>query len=289
MPGPSYTLVHSTDSVSDLNTASSQTSSTTVRTPLSVSSSTTATASTTTTHSLPSLNLSTVSIETLTNIPTISIAQTDTNGTILSPDIGDQTDDQNAKKPDTAAIIGGSVGGLAFIALIAAFILLYRRLKNREKQYQMQHGSSAFLPPITGRDGHSPEPAWSMSSHAYPLEKRRPPFESANSSVYQIPDTPHQSVTPAEVTPEGSATNPRTSSDYVSNTPDTPTPNPAAVTAQAHPRSTHALIAAAAPPDMSQEQINRLAENFVSLVRGRQAEYDDLDEDARNPPPYRAD
>ncbi|CAG8587241.1 10175_t:CDS:2, partial [Acaulospora colombiana] len=281
MPGPSYTLVHSTDSAVNLNTGS-QTSTTSGRTTSSTttSSSVFTDSTTTATQSLPSLNLSTVSIETLSDIPTISIAQGNSTGN-LSPDIGDQTNDQSAKKPETAAIIGGVVGGIAFLALIVAFVLLYRRLKRREKAYQMQHGSSAFLPPPMGRNSRSTDPAWSISSQMYPMEKRRPPPDSDNNSVYQIPDTPSQSVTPAGVTPEGSATNPRSSSDYMtSNIPDTVAQNTPSPSAQPHPRSTHALIAAAAPPNMSQQQIDQLAANFVSLVRGRQADYEeDLDDD----------
>ncbi|PVG02060.1 hypothetical protein CPB86DRAFT_805099 [Serendipita vermifera] len=291
MPGPSYTLVHSTDTVDNLNTGSTQTTSTSTRTTSSSSSSTISTDSTSTaTLSLPSVNLSTVSIETLSNIPTISIPQLNSTGTDLSPNVGDQTDDHSAKKPEPAVIIGSVVGSLAFLALIIAFILLYQRLKRREKAYQMQHGSSAFLPPPMGRNSQSTEPGWSTSSEMYPMEKRRPPLESVNSSVYQIPDTPPQTVTPAAVSREDSATQPRSSSEYTtSNTPDTIAQNSASPIAPPHPRSTQALIAAAAPPDMSQQQIEQLAANFVSLVRGRQTEYEDLDDDVRQPPPYRAD
>ncbi|KAG8804873.1 hypothetical protein FRC17_005879 [Serendipita sp. 399] len=61
-------------------------------------------------------------------------------------------------------------------------------------------------------------------------------------------------------------------------------------TAQFHPRSTEALIAAAAPRNMSREQINELAANLVSLIRGRDprnegTDYED-DESLQEPPPY---
>ncbi|KAG8822982.1 hypothetical protein FRC18_010857 [Serendipita sp. 400] len=58
--------------------------------------------------------------------------------------------------------------------------------------------------------------------------------------------------------------------------------------AQLHPRSTEALIAAAAPANMSRDQIHQLTANFVSLVRGRnpQDEADYEEESVREPPPY---
>lgn len=72
---------------------------------------------------------------------------------------------------------------------------------------------------------------------------------------------------------------------------------------QHHPRSMEALIAAAAPPNMSQEQLDILAANFVSLVRGRgpQGHSEDEEDDEfglsrysgedqlRQPPPYQPD
>ncbi|KAG8813952.1 hypothetical protein FRC17_001363, partial [Serendipita sp. 399] len=63
-----------------------------------------------------------------------------------------------------------------------------------------------------------------------------------------------------------------------------------APTLRPHPRSTEALIAAAAPPNMSRDQIDQLTANFVSLVRGRHPQYEDDshedDESGQEPPPY---
>ncbi|KAG8829020.1 hypothetical protein FRC17_007196 [Serendipita sp. 399] len=63
-----------------------------------------------------------------------------------------------------------------------------------------------------------------------------------------------------------------------------------APTLRLHPRSTEALIAAAAPPNMSRDQIDQLTANFVSLVRGRHPQYEDEshedDESGQEPPPY---
>ncbi|KAG8813950.1 hypothetical protein FRC17_001361 [Serendipita sp. 399] len=63
-----------------------------------------------------------------------------------------------------------------------------------------------------------------------------------------------------------------------------------APTLRLHPRSTEALIAAAAPPNMSRDQIDQLTANFVSLVRGRYPQYEDEshedDESGQEPPPY---
>lgn len=256
MPGPSYTLVHSTGATIDLDPTDTDGVSIASASPQS-SDSITATDTDTSVPGQASLDLSTVAVQSLPGAPVVTALE----GQGIGSNSTASTLPQTSHQVNTAAIVGGTIGGLAFLVLIVALVLVYRRLK----QQRVEHG-------LVSATEYSEEPyprhlPWGIPTRNYTSEKRGeqiiPPVASGDTS--QNTRSPPQSNTSGSVI---SAANPGQ--------------------ATFHPRSTEALIAAAAPPNMSREQIDQLTANFVSLVRGRypQSEFVGSDAPIEPPPTY---
>ena len=165
------------------------------------------------------------------------------------------------KQADLSVAIGASIGGIACLALVVAGVLLYRRIKRQEERAN-QHAAY----PISPMNQLYPGNAWLPASVFHRPKKTRRPRSP-------IPATPSINSHAGNGLLQD---NSDVTSSVASHAPDYSYPQP-------HPRSTEALIAAAAPPDMSREQIDILAANFVSLVRGRDPQEDG---DAPELPPY---
>lgn len=193
---------------------------------------------------LSALNVSGVVIQTISEDASMTLGQPDGNnvqGNSAQTNVGGSPSN---KQPDTAAAIGGAVGGVAFLALLIAVVLLYRR-RRRQRAIVNDNSSAAFMtPPRFEPSFISPQTTGTPIDHSIPMD--------------------HSDF----------------SSSVASQGPDYAYPAP-------HPRSTQALIAAAAPPNMSREQIDLLANNFISLVTGRRPQ-DAMTEDGDGSelPPY---
>ena len=278
MPGPSYTISFSTAGVTrfDTTTPAGSTSTSTSQSSSSspsasasasvsgLSNSSTISGSTSLPGPLTALNASGVVMQTLTDNPTLSLGQSDANPTGGNSTGSADTSDSSTKRSDTAAAVGGAIGGLAFLALLIAAFLLYKR-RQRQKALAADDHSTAFISPV-----ENPKP-WSIPiGIAYRSEKapRQEPPEFANRS--EISDDVPTPIDHSDII----------SSVGSSLSPDHSYPAP-------HPRSTQALIAAAAPPNMSREQIDLLASNFISLVAGRRPQEDGTEYgDGSELPPY---
>lgn len=268
MPGPSYTISFSTEAITRLDSTDPGSPSASTSTAQSSSSSGSSSSSTITsgTTSLPgpisSLNVSDIVIQTLSDEMTISLGSGQSSGgneagVTAEPSIGASPTN---KQSTTAAAIGGTIGGIAFLALLIAVVAFHRRKKQRKA---LKTNSSELISPKEDQG------SWAIPTNMpYMYEKRpRQDIPMVEPSVTSLQDTD----APLDESEVASSISPRSEPSY-------PAP---------HPRSTQALIAAAAPPNMSREQIDLLASNFISLVRGRPPG-DDITEDgdASDLPPY---
>ena len=211
-------------------------------------------------------------------------------GTTQSPD---------ARKMDTAAIIGGTVGGIAAVAFLLTAFFMVRRAKHykeiqsgRVDQYASSTHVTSSKPTSTSS---KPDPLMTpVSSALIDAQDDKiilsygfiSTLAAHTASQGPLSVRREQPATPAaQRVLTGSVTiNPLVTEHH--SLEDSP-PQDAAVS----PPTVEALIAAAAPPEMSQEQINLLAANFMSLMRGDQPRGDrnQGDEGAneiRQPPPY---
>lgn len=275
MPGPSYTISFSTQAITRLDSVTSATPASSTSTSQS-SSGTVSSISTTSasgTSSIPGpmtyLNVSGVVIQTISEDASMTLGQPDGNnvqGNSAQINVGGSPSN---KQPDTAAAIGGAVGGVAFLALLIAVVLLYRR-RRRQRAIVNDNSSAAFMTPMEHQQ------PWSIPASVTSSEKRQrnhspPRFEPSFISP-QTTGTPIDHSIPMD------------HSDFSSSVASQ---GPAYAYPAPHPRSTQALIAAAAPPNMSREQIDLLANNFISLVTGRRPQ-DAMTEDGDGSelPPY---
>ena len=194
----------------------------------------------------------------------------------------------DAKKTNIAAIVGGTIGGIAVVLLLVAAFFFMRRARNYE---EMQSEKGDPHPPssdMTSRSSSSmnPDPFRIPASSVFMIgldagnEKVALSREFGSSSAsHSTSQTMPRSDTSGSVITD-SATGEHYSSEDV--------PHPGA----AGPAPIEALIAAAAPPEMSREQINLLAANFVSLVRGRRPQEESQEDESaseiqeQEPPPY---
>jgi hypothetical protein len=198
-------------------------------------------------------------MQTLAGAPSVTFADgqlsggASTIGDSAQPSVGPSS---SSNKVDTAAAVGGTIAGVAFLVLVVAGIVLYRRMERRDGLAD-QH-VNALVSPMNQVD---PDSAWPRA-RVYHIPEKRPREGSsvpATSSIVSHVET----GTPLN--------NADANASVVSHGTENVYPRP-------HPRSTEALIAAAAPPNMSREQIDLLAANFVSLVRGRHPREDQTDD-----------
>lgn len=300
MPGPSYTVSFSTAGYTELNPSSEPPSSSSSSVSSSSQSSgsilSTGGTSGNTVSGLSTISQSTVSYETLNDLPGGVVGASTTAHEGSSSPTSGSAQSNDTKKTDTPAIIGGTIAAIAAIALLLAVFFIIRRAK-RYREIRSQRGQS--YPPSSDITFSRP-----TSYGANP-----DPFRIPNGSVVKMGIGAHGEKAMMSrdfgSTSTSYATSQRTlstrreqrspRSDVLQLTErDPPGPHHQSPEDTLPPPAptVEALIAAAAPLEMSRQQIDLLAANFVSLVRGRQPLGEEPQEDeedgseARQPPPY---
>ncbi|KAG8808034.1 hypothetical protein FRC17_004168, partial [Serendipita sp. 399] len=286
MPGPSYTLVHSTDTVVDIGptpnpapvstrssapSSSPSSHSTGSSAPSSVSGSTS-------TRSSGSMVVSVVGMSTITfqDVPSPlpgddSSNDPQDNAANIASSGGSSTGDAH-KRSNTAVIIGATIGSIAALVLIIGVFLVRRRQKRLQREAEEREAATNQFTP---KENYAGRP-WSIPSETNFVDEKRAmaiqPMGSPQQTHFSHRRDDSTSVPNSETTfssTHGTSPRPPEHSSSSSPPPLTHQENIPGSTAHLHPRSTEALIAAAAPPNMSRDQINQLTANFVSLVRGR--------------------
>ncbi|KAG8847170.1 hypothetical protein FRB91_012053, partial [Serendipita sp. 411] len=299
MPGPSYTIVQSTDTIVDLSPSTASNSlSTSSPASASGSSSSTSTVSgsqpsgSSSTGSAHSTIVSVIGSSTITfqDIPDLPSGSSDDpqNNTGNDASIAESSTSGIHTKSNTAVIVGATIGAIAVVALIIGVVFVLRRQKQQRARMEQTQRYSSYFPPAdpTG----APRP-WSIPSEGTVIDEKR---ALQSTAIRQTSDYGHgrngsTSAPFSESTMTSTNDTPYSQDQQHTQPGQQPQPpyTPGAM-AQLHPRSTEALIAAAAPANMSRDQIHQLTANFVSLVRGRnpQDEVDYEEESVREPPPY---
>ncbi|CAG7847500.1 SubName: Full=Uncharacterized protein {ECO:0000313/EMBL:CCA72303.1} [Serendipita indica DSM 11827] len=185
----------------------------------------------------------------------------ETNSLVPSGSISASTGSSQSHRPrniDIAAIVGGTIGGVAGVAFLLGVFFIFRRVRSYEELQSLQVDS-------------------------YPVSHSRPTFTNSDATI-PTSDAPMVEIDSAS---RGSALMPC----EFGSTPSQQKPVKTALPGVEVPAPTvEALIAAAALPGMSREQIDLFAANFVSLVRGRQVldeePEDEVASEIRQPPPY---
>ncbi|CAG7847497.1 SubName: Full=Uncharacterized protein {ECO:0000313/EMBL:CCA72305.1} [Serendipita indica DSM 11827] len=198
------------------------------------------------------------------------------NASVSSPT---STSSSNARLRDRdtmniAAIIMGAIGGVTIFVLV---VILFIHRARRFATLQSKKGDLYLLPEPQPASFQNCEPSKIPSRSMSPTHATLQKSPSVWREESGIPVIPSEDTTGSISLDISTA-----ESQSLEGTQLPGITGPA-------PR-VEALIAAAAPPEMSQEHINLLAANFVSLVRGRQVLDEEMGENGENamqqPPPY---